>query len=110
MAQAIRNICENCKRAIVSWSDGNPYYFDESGEKKYAYHPNPASYSCIGNDMPHLCLECGEEFNVDSRSPIMACPKCWSAETADTYDLEGQTCPYCKEGVFAIDPDYRLIS
>jgi len=110
MAQAIRNVCGNCEKAIVSWSDGNPYLIDASGAKRYAYHPDPDSYLCIGNDMPHLCLACGEEFNIDSRAPVPACPKCRSTETVGTFEMEGYTCPYCKEGVFAIDPKFHAIS
>lgn len=40
MAEGIRYICDNCSRAIEAWSDGNPYYIDDSGNKKYAYHPD----------------------------------------------------------------------
>ena len=25
---------------IEAWSDGNPYYIDDAGDKQYAYHPD----------------------------------------------------------------------
>ena len=57
MAMAIRFVCGGCERTIEAWSDGNPYYIDEAGAKKYAYHPDHERLSkCIGNDDPHLCL------------------------------------------------------
>jgi DNA polymerase III alpha subunit (gram-positive type) len=37
---------------------------------------------------------------VDSEAPITTCPKCKSSEIVDTMELEGKSCPYCKEGVF----------
>ena len=37
---------------------------------------------------------------VDSEAPITACQKCKSSEIVDTIELEGKSCPYCKEGVF----------
>jgi hypothetical protein len=27
-----------CGRKIDAWSDGNPFYIDETGKKQYAYH------------------------------------------------------------------------
>ena len=85
MAMCICWVCNSCSKEIHAWSDGNPYYIDENGEKQYAYHPDhDALDRCIGNDSPHLCLECGEEFMVDSRAPTEACPKCGAKEFADT--------------------------
>ena len=111
MAEAKRYVCENCHKAIVAWSDGNPYYIDEAGAKQYAYHPDHERLSmCIGNDDPHLCLACGDEFMVDSRRPITACPKCGDADISDTYNLGGRQCPYCSAGVFAADPEFVCVS
>ena len=63
MADMKRCVCDNCHKAIESWSDGNPYYIDEAGAKKYAYHPDHERLSkCIGNDDPHLCTACGDVF------------------------------------------------
>jgi predicted Zn-ribbon and HTH transcriptional regulator len=88
-----------------------PTSIDDAGEKQYAYHPDHEDLAkCIGNDSPHLCLGCGAEFMVDSEAPIKACPKCHSAEIADTFDLGGKRCPYCKDGVFAADPDFVCVS
>ncbi len=111
MAKAKRYVCGGCGHKIEAWSDGNPYYIDETGRKKYAYHPNHEALSrCIGNDSPHLCLECGQEFMMDSRAVINSCPKCEGHELADTYELEGHGCPYCKAGVFIVDPNFFCIS
>ncbi len=111
MAEAVRYVCSACGRAIEAWSDGNPYYIDKRGRKRYAYHPDHERLArYIGNDSPHLCLACGEEFYVDSRAPIAECPKCKVTNIADTFRLEGQQCPYCNKGLFAIDPDFHCIS
>ena len=94
----------------ISWDDGNPYYIDEDGKKQYAYHPSPLRNRCIGIDSPHLCLSCGHEFMVDSEAPIVACPKCKAREIVDTWTLSGKACPYCKTGVFVVDPEWHAIS
>ena len=64
--------CTTCGKIVESWSDGNPYYFDlDTGEKKYAYHPNHTKLElCIGNDQEHICLACGHEFKIDDQDPI----------------------------------------
>ena len=96
---------------MEAWSDGNPYFLDATGTKQYVYHPDHERLErCIGNGSPHLCLACGGEFMVDSRAPVDACPECGSAEIARTSRLEGRTCPWCKAGVFAADPDFHCIS
>ncbi len=111
MAEARRFVCGTCGREIVAWSDGNPYYIDELGEKQYAYHPNFDGLSkCIGNDSPHLCLACGKEVMVDSRAPATECPKCTAAKLVDTFELDGRPCPYCDKGTFAADPNPCAIS
>ena len=111
MAEARRYVCEECGRDIEAWSDGNPYYIDETGTKQYAYHPDSESLSlCVGNDSPYLCLGCGHEFMIDSRNVTNSCPQCEGQKLADTYQLEGQPCPYCKAGVFRADPDFFCIS
>ena len=111
MAEAVRYICGGCGRAIEAWSDGNPYYIDAAGKKQYAYHPDHDRLArCVGNDSPYLCLTCGNELMVDSREPTTACPRCGAGEIADTYQLSGKQCPYCKTGVFASDPDFHRIS
>ena len=101
MARGFRFVCGGCDHRIVAWDDGNPYYIDDDGKKKYAHHPNHELLErCIGNDAEHLCLSCKKEFMVDSEAPITTCPKCKSSEIVDTMELEGKSCPYCKEGVF----------
>ncbi len=114
MAEGFRFVCDSCDRTIEAWSDGNPYYFDDDGKKQYAYHPDHDLLErCVGNDVPHLCLSCGKEFVVDSRKEgVPSCPKrkCKSAEVAEATDLEAKACPYCKAGVFHLDPSWRCIS
>jgi DNA-directed RNA polymerase subunit RPC12/RpoP len=111
MAEGIRYFCDNCNRNIETWSDGNPYYIDEGGKKKYAYHPDHDSLDkCIGNDSPYICLSCGEAFKVDSRTPITECPKCRVSNISAAFELSGLRCPYCKKGVFKRDPKFCLIS
>ena len=111
MAEGVRYVCRGCGKAIEAWSDGNPYYLDDAGRKHYAYHPDHKGLAkCIGNDSPHLCLACGEEFMVDSRSPHTRCPQCASTKIADTFHLRGKRCPSCKAGKFAFDPRFRAIS
>jgi predicted RNA-binding Zn-ribbon protein involved in translation (DUF1610 family) len=111
MAEAVRYVCDSCREAIVAWSDGNPYYIDASGAKRYAYHPDHEHLAlCIGNDSPHLCLACRERFMVDSWEPVAVCPTCGAAEIADCFHLGELRCPYCKAGVFAADPDFHCIS
>jgi predicted RNA-binding Zn-ribbon protein involved in translation (DUF1610 family) len=111
MAQCIRFVCPSCDNAIEAWSDGNPYYFDMRGEEKYAHHPDHKHLDlCIGNDRPHVCLSCGEQFVVDSREPIASCPKCEFAEIADAFNLDGKRCPACKKDVFPRDANFDCIS
>ena len=111
MAQGIRFVCRGCKRDIEAWDDGNPYYLDEDGKKRYAYHPqHDLLERCIGNDTPHLCLACAHQFMVDSRAPIAACPECGASEIVNTLKLTDKACPYCKTGEFAVDPGWSAIS
>ncbi len=111
MAEGKRFICNKCNWKIIAWSDGNPYYIDYLGKKHYAYHPNHHKLSwCVGNDWPQLCLECGEEFKNDTREPSYECPKCGDWKIISTFRLEGENCPFCKDGVFKKDPKYRVIS
>jgi predicted Zn-ribbon and HTH transcriptional regulator len=110
MALAKRFVCTVCAHTIDAWDDGNPYYFDQHGTKQYAYHPQTERALCVGNDSPHLCLDCGTDFLVDSRAPATACPQCASIAIAATFTLEGRRCPSCKAGVFTVDPNFVIIS
>lgn len=111
MAEGIRFVCGYCGHAIESWSDGNPYYLDEEGNKQYAYHPDHKRLDkCIGNDVLHICLSCGQEFMVDSLMPVSTCPKCHAIDIVDTYQLDGRLCPFCKAGTFVADPEFHAIS
>jgi hypothetical protein len=110
MAQGIRLVCENCSNAIEAWDDGNPYYLDRRGKKRYAWHPDPAFARCIGNDSPHLCLERGERTMIDSKAPGVACVQCGSKNIVHLFDLAGHRCPACRLGVFARDPHFFCVS
>lgn len=109
MATGMRFVCGGCDKSIEAWDDGNPYYI-ENGRKQYAYHPGGPLELCIGNDSPHLCLSCGHEFMIDSNAPITKCPKCKADTIVCTTMLDGKACPYCKQGIFVIDPGWHAIS
>ena len=111
MAEGIRFVCSGCGQSIEAWSDGNPFYIDESGKKKYAYHPNHDELArCIANDVPHFCLQCGTESKIDSRLDVQVCRECGSDRVVETFGLEGVKCPKCKKGHFARDKDFYCIS
>jgi len=111
MAEGIRFVCSSCKKSIEAWSDGHPFYIDETGKKKYAYHPDHEELEkCIANDSPHLCLNCAKEVNIDSRLDSEACPKCGSPNVVDTFWLEGVNCPKCNDGYFVRDNSFHAIS
>jgi predicted RNA-binding Zn-ribbon protein involved in translation (DUF1610 family) len=111
MAEAVRFICSECGKSIEAWSDGNPDYLDENGQKQYAYHPDHENLAlCVGNDSPQLCLNCGEEVMVDSRAPNHACPNCGAEELVSTFRLNGKQCPFCRKGELMNDQDFHLIS
>lgn len=110
MAIATRYRCSSCSFHIVAWSDGNPYYLDEGGQKSYAYHPDKKHDLCIGNDVPNICLNCAEEVNVDSRIPTRTCPECAERALVELTELGGTQCPQCKTGTFVGDIDHQHIS
>jgi predicted RNA-binding Zn-ribbon protein involved in translation (DUF1610 family) len=110
MAEGRRFVCDSCRKAIEAWSDGNPYYLDERGRKRYAYHPDQKFALCVGNDDPHLCLSCGRGFKVDSRIPVSRCPKCSGIDIASTWNLDQKACPFCRKGRFTIDPEFFAVS
>jgi DNA-directed RNA polymerase subunit RPC12/RpoP len=111
MAECLRFTCSKCSYSIESWSDGNPYYYNEENKKVYAYHPNHADLErCLGNDVPHVCLDCAEPFVVDSNVPKTDCPKCNSTLIIETFLLDGKTCPTCHQGQLARDPEFWCVS
>ena len=111
MAECVRFVCSKCETSVEAWSDGNPFYVDASGDKKYAYHPNHDELEkCTANDVPHLCMTCSEEVKVDSLERQKACKKCGSKHVVDTFRLEGVTCPKCKDGKFIRDNESQCIS
>ena len=98
MAEGVQITCTECDFTIEAWSDGNPYYLDEHGEKRYAYHPSPDADRCTAVDVPHICMKCAHEFNVDSAAPIRLCPECNFGRISSLWRLAGKTCPRCKSG------------
>ncbi|MFO0820862.1 MAG: hypothetical protein U1A77_23140 [Pirellulales bacterium] len=111
MAECIRFVCSECEISITAWSDGNPFYIDEAGKKKYAYHPNHDELAkCIANDVPHYCLKCGAESKIDSRVADKKCRKCRSKKVVSTSSLEGVKCAKCKNGHFVIDKGFYCVS
>lgn len=111
MAESRRFMCDGCGNSVEAWSDGNPYYVDEDGEKQYAYHAaHEALARCIGNDEEMYCLGCGREFRSDSNSRAVGCPGCSSPEIVSAFELSGCRCARCSSGVFRLDPDWQSIS
>jgi hypothetical protein len=111
LAECRRFDCDGCGRNAEAWSDGNPYYLDEHGTKRYAYHPDHENLArCVGNDEPHLCLQCGVESNVDSRQRRSNCPACDADRLVPLWDLAGKRCPSCPRGRFVLDPNPGAIS
>jgi len=111
MAEGKVFTCNQCNKTIESWSDGNPYYLDQAGKKKYAYHPDHKKLSqCIGNDSPTICLSCATEFMNDSESPITHCPQCHSQNITSTFQLANKICPYCNKGHFLLDQNRAMLS
>lgn len=106
--------CSACARTVSAWSDGNPYFLDADGRKRYAYHPDHGALArCIGNDTPHLCTACGAEQVVDSRTPrsiARNCAACGAAALRPCTALAGTSCPTCRAGIFAEDVTARAIS
>ncbi|MEZ6044248.1 MAG: hypothetical protein R3C11_01410 [Planctomycetaceae bacterium] len=102
-------VCDHCGFTIQAWDEGNPYILDIDGKKQYVYHPDPRRYEAIGVDLPHLCLDCGCNHNVDQGKPY-SCIRCWSTNRVDSYLLEGHICPKCKKGKFFEEPDRYMIS
>ncbi len=109
MAQSNLFICDHCSKSVEAWDEGNPYYFDDRGVKRYAYHPDHENRArCVGNDSSHLCLKCGEQFLIDSEAPLKRCPACAANSIADAFHLEGKACPFCKTGVFRDSGCYAI--
>ena len=107
MAMGVLFRCSHCKVSLEAWDEGDPYYV-EGGQKHYAYHPDADRDRCTGIDVPHLCLSCGNQFTADSVRP--QCPQCSSDLVTNTFELAGESCPFCKRGKFEEDPNGYMIS
>lgn len=110
MAAGRKFECNQCSQAFIAWDEGDPYYRDERGLKRYAYHPDRERDRCTDIEIPVLCLNCGKQAKIDSAKPISCCPRCKSTELVDQWHLDGKPCPFCKRGTFAVDPDFFLVS
>ncbi len=102
--------CSACSREVEAWDEGEPYYFDAQGVKRYAYHPDPQSALCTGLDVSALCLHCGAEGVYDAAVPLTRCSQCAADQIVDVWELEGQPCPWCKAGVFHAGDDRLMVS
>jgi DNA-directed RNA polymerase subunit RPC12/RpoP len=111
VAEGRRFACTACGFDVVAWSDGNPYYRDERGRKRYAYHPDHENLArCVGNDVPHLCLACGKATKVDSARQRVRCRSCKADALVPTWELGGRTCPKCRRGELVVDETFRVLS
>ena len=105
MAEGRLLTCGHCAFEVMAWSDANPYYFDSHGRKRYAHHPDHENLArCIGLDVPHPCIACGEEIQIDAAVGLPVCPMCKSDLLVAVWELEGRQCPKCKSGRFVNDP------
>ena len=102
MAEGVTLKCTHCEFTTTAWSDGNPYYLNERGEKQYAYHPSDEVALCKEVDVPHICMSCANEFNVDSAAPIRRCPECNFGRISSLWRMQGKACPKCHEGAMAV--------
>ena len=109
MAQSMIFQCVSCENCAEAWDDGDPYYIDlnrslqgmpRSRCKVYVHHPSIPDQPLEGNDVPHLCLDCNHEFQVDTERPRETCTKCRSRNIVDAFLLEGRACPKCPDGSF----------
>ena len=92
--------CSSCDLSILAWDSGDPYVINADGSKRHVYHPDPEREHAVGIDEAHLCLACGAEVMVDSRSPRTDCASCHSERIVSTMDLAGAPCPRCADGAF----------
>ena len=86
MAQGFCFVCDKCDHAIVAWDDGNPYYIDDDGKKKYAYHPNHELLERCIVTMPNTsACPAGRNLwwipkprsrRVRNVTPVKACARC----------------------------------
>ena len=111
MAEGRLLICGHCAFEVMAWSDANPYYFDSRGRKRYAHHPDHENLArCIGLNVPHLCIACGEEIQIDAAVGLPVCPMCKSDRLVDMWEREGHQCPKCRSGRFVDDPRRGAVS
>lgn len=133
MAQGWVVECDACGMSFEAWDEGNPWYRGpvvlevvEPGspapkaKKQYHYHPVSdhrwQQHFDSGNDVKHLCLDCGRKFYWDvsllgdddqDRPP---CIKCSGGNVYAVYALAGKSCPKCQDGTFREDPRSIMIS
>ena len=105
----VRFVCTNCTNDVEAWEGGIPYYFNRRGMKKYAFHTDPNFQRCVGNDSLRLCMECGAQAMVDSKTRLTYCFTCSSDKIESLSGIWGRLCPFCKLGVLTQDPDFHCV-
>lgn len=110
MAEGRTFVCTNCSHSLQAWDEGDPYYVDKRGKRRYVYHPSPERDRATGVEWPALCLGCGLEITQDSAAAVEQCARCASQEIVDVWAVDGRVCPYCRAGTFAVEPDSFAIS
>jgi hypothetical protein len=129
MAQGWISVCTNCGYALEGWDEGNPWTKDgvvriqmpgaetlPPIRKEYIYHPSPRNVRIMGNDVRHLCVDCGRKFYCDVIAleaeglERPACIKCGGPNAIPFDELRGHPCPKCRKGHFEIDEGSVMIS
>lgn len=136
MAAFYTYLCSQCRFKIIACDDGNPYILDDNGTKHFCCHPGEMDtimevvqassvgrtlsgealesfiQSRRGNLGEFLCLDCGRRFKAETerapRPPV--CTRCGSTNVCSSVEIDGRTCPKCRQGIFREDPMERAIS
>ena len=99
--------CDNCDYVLSVWPDANYYYWSKGQDKNkvFVHFPSDEMSLVVGAEVENLCLDCAQEFRVDSEAPVECCPKCYSPNISDMRELDGKLCPFCHEGHFVDSPE-----
>jgi len=115
MAEEYRLKCDQCILSYTVWSDGHPYTelridlgpspFAEEDEaleveRNYVYHPEVPIGAIVGVESDVACLDCGKKGQLDLEKDTLICSHCQSTRLKEILDLEGASCPKCKNGEF----------
>jgi hypothetical protein len=108
MASGYIFACTHCAFTFEAWDDGNPYILDGDGVKQHVYHPDLRRDLAVGNDVPHLCLDCGTLTDIDSEKPRTTCRRCRSTRIIDCCNADASPCPKCKQGTLQRSDDEMI--